>query len=133
MLIRTLEVGDELVLEGDIRVTLLGVAGDAVLFEIAMPPSPRSGDPQVSEGRALLEREAFDLVVASHVLHATIDLRQTLQHTQELLAPGGTLLLVETLRPVARGWTVTGIADDLNSPRAAAGGPGLMLSSGSTQ
>jgi acyl transferase domain-containing protein len=37
----------------------------------------------------------FDLIIAANVLHATADLRQTLSHVQELLAPGGLLLLLE--------------------------------------
>jgi microcystin synthetase protein McyG len=40
------------------------------------------------------ERE-FDVIVASNVLHATHDLRQTLAHVRSLLAPGGVLLLIE--------------------------------------
>ena len=38
---------------------------------------------------------AFDLVVASNVLHATPDLRRTLGNMRRLLAPGGLLLMVE--------------------------------------
>jgi NAD(P)-dependent dehydrogenase (short-subunit alcohol dehydrogenase family)/predicted O-methyltransferase YrrM/acyl carrier protein len=37
----------------------------------------------------------YDLVIAANVLHATRNLRQTLQHVQQLLAPGGQLLLIE--------------------------------------
>jgi SAM-dependent methyltransferase len=37
----------------------------------------------------------FDLIIAANVLHATADLRQTLGHVQELLSPGGLLLLLE--------------------------------------
>lgn len=40
----------------------------------------------------------FDLVVASHVLHATADLRQTLRNVRRLLRPGGRLLLLETVK-----------------------------------
>jgi acyl transferase domain-containing protein/SAM-dependent methyltransferase/acyl carrier protein len=39
--------------------------------------------------------ESFDLVVAANVLHATPNLRRSLNHVQTLLAPGGLLLLVE--------------------------------------
>jgi len=42
----------------------------------------------------------YDLIVAANVLHATIDLRQTLQHVQQLLAPGGMLVLIEGTAPV---------------------------------
>jgi len=38
---------------------------------------------------------SFDLVIAANVLHATADLRSTLGHVRELLAPGGVLLLLE--------------------------------------
>ncbi|MCW5623129.1 MAG: SDR family NAD(P)-dependent oxidoreductase [Burkholderiales bacterium] len=44
----------------------------------------------------------FDLVVAANVLHATADLRQTLDHVRSLLAPGGVLLLLEVTQPL--GW-----------------------------
>ena len=37
----------------------------------------------------------FDVILASNVLHATHDLRQTLQNARSMLAPGGYLLLVE--------------------------------------
>jgi SAM-dependent methyltransferase len=37
----------------------------------------------------------FDVVVATNVLHATRDLRETLRHVRALLAPGGMLLLCE--------------------------------------
>ncbi|MEW5983052.1 MAG: SDR family NAD(P)-dependent oxidoreductase [Acidobacteriota bacterium] len=42
---------------------------------------------------------SYDVVVAANVLHATKDLRQTLAHIRQLLAPGGLLLLVEGIRP----------------------------------
>ncbi len=38
---------------------------------------------------------SFDLIIAANVLHATADLRQTLQHVQQLLAAQGLLLLLE--------------------------------------
>ena len=38
---------------------------------------------------------AWDVIVAANVLHATRDLRQTLRHVRELLAPAGVLILVE--------------------------------------
>ncbi|GAA6617367.1 SDR family NAD(P)-dependent oxidoreductase [Scytonema sp. NUACC26] len=37
----------------------------------------------------------YDLILAANVLHATSDLRQTLQHVQQLLTPGGMLVLLE--------------------------------------
>ena len=45
---------------------------------------------------------AFDVVVASNVLHATVDLRRTLGHVRSLLAPGGVLVLIETV--ARRAW-----------------------------
>lgn len=38
----------------------------------------------------------YDLIVAANVLHATQDLRQTLQQVRKLLAPQGILILLET-------------------------------------
>jgi microcystin synthetase protein McyG len=37
----------------------------------------------------------YDLVIAANVLHATQELRTSLRHVRQLLAPGGLLLLVE--------------------------------------
>lgn len=45
------------------------------------------------------EAHAYDLVVASHVLHATNCLKDSLQNIRRLLKPGGRLLLLETTRP----------------------------------
>ena len=42
---------------------------------------------------------SFDLIIASDVLHATRDLRRTVQHVKTLLASGGRLLLLEITRP----------------------------------
>ncbi len=44
----------------------------------------------------------FDVVLAANVLHATGDLRATLDHVRRLLAPGGTLILLEGT--VAQRW-----------------------------
>jgi microcystin synthetase protein McyG len=44
--------------------------------------------------------EAFDLCIAANVLHATRDLRQTLEHARRLLVPGGLLLLLEGTAPL---------------------------------
>jgi 1-acyl-sn-glycerol-3-phosphate acyltransferase len=41
---------------------------------------------------------SFDLVVAANVLHATPDLRRSLANMRHLLAPGGSLLLLEITR-----------------------------------
>jgi acyl transferase domain-containing protein/NADPH:quinone reductase-like Zn-dependent oxidoreductase/SAM-dependent methyltransferase/acyl carrier protein len=42
---------------------------------------------------------AFDVIVASQVLHATADLRQTLGHVRHLLAKSGLLILLEVVKP----------------------------------
>jgi len=44
-----------------------------------------------------LSVESFDIVVASNVIHATADLRQSLHHVRSLMRPGGVLLLAETV------------------------------------
>jgi NADPH:quinone reductase-like Zn-dependent oxidoreductase/SAM-dependent methyltransferase/acyl carrier protein len=46
-------------------------------------------------------RHQFDLILASNCLHATRELRQTLGHVRQLLAPHGMLVLVEGSRPTA--------------------------------
>ncbi|MDL1883142.1 SDR family NAD(P)-dependent oxidoreductase [Anaerolineae bacterium CFX8] len=43
--------------------------------------------------------QSFDLVIAANVLHATRDLRESLEHARQLLAPGGVLLLLESAAP----------------------------------
>ncbi|KAI0438674.1 lovastatin nonaketide synthase [Xylaria telfairii] len=43
----------------------------------------------------------YDLVIASHVLHATEDLDVSLRNVRKLLKPNGKLLLFETTRPEA--------------------------------
>jgi len=40
----------------------------------------------------------FDVVLAANVLHATKDLSETLRHIQQLLVPGGILVVAETTR-----------------------------------
>jgi acyl carrier protein len=44
---------------------------------------------------ALYPPHGFDVVVASNVLHATLDLPQTIANARALLAPGGMLLMLE--------------------------------------
>lgn len=46
-----------------------------------------------------LAGQQFDLVLAVNVLHATIDLRQSLRHARQLLAPGGLLVVMEETEP----------------------------------
>ncbi|HLD78667.1 MAG TPA: class I SAM-dependent methyltransferase, partial [archaeon] len=42
---------------------------------------------------------SFDVVLAANVLHATSDLRRTLAHVQQLLAPDGLLALFDATKP----------------------------------
>ncbi|MEM6252539.1 MAG: SDR family NAD(P)-dependent oxidoreductase [Cyanobacteria bacterium P01_D01_bin.156] len=46
------------------------------------------------------ESDAYDLVIASNVLHATADLDQALTHVRSLLSPGGQLVLLEGTQPL---------------------------------
>ncbi|HEX4446240.1 MAG TPA: type I polyketide synthase [Polyangiaceae bacterium] len=41
------------------------------------------------------EAGAYDVVIAANVLHATADLRRSVEYARDLLAPGGMLLLLE--------------------------------------
>jgi NADPH:quinone reductase-like Zn-dependent oxidoreductase/SAM-dependent methyltransferase/acyl carrier protein len=45
------------------------------------------------------EPHSFDIILVSDVLHATSDLRTSLDHVKELLASGGLLVLLETDNP----------------------------------
>jgi acyl transferase domain-containing protein/SAM-dependent methyltransferase/nucleoside-diphosphate-sugar epimerase/acyl carrier protein len=53
-------------------------------LDIAAPPAAQGFEPH-----------AYDIVIAANVLHATRDLASTVGHARTLLAPGGTLLLLE--------------------------------------
>jgi acyl transferase domain-containing protein len=61
------------------------------VLDIEQPPSDQGIDPYT-----------FDLVIAANVLHATKDLRQTLNHVQQLLKPGGIVALLEGTAPQRR-------------------------------
>jgi acyl transferase domain-containing protein/NAD(P)-dependent dehydrogenase (short-subunit alcohol dehydrogenase family)/SAM-dependent methyltransferase/acyl carrier protein len=58
------------------------------LFDVERDP--------VSQGFELGE---YDVVIAANVLHATVDLRRTVEHARDLLAPGGLLFLLEGVAP----------------------------------
>ena len=45
------------------------------------------------------EAGAFDFVIGTNVLHAVADLRSTLRHVHELLAPGGNLVFMDVANP----------------------------------
>lgn len=49
-----------------------------------------------------IDLQAYDIVLAANVLHATRDLPTTLAHVQQLLAPGGLMVLLEDTQ--ASGW-----------------------------
>ncbi len=66
-----------------------------------------------TEAHLALHRGSFDVVIAANVVHATRDVQATLSGIAKLLAPGGTLILLETTRDLAwhditiglvRGW-----------------------------
>ncbi|RDL41700.1 Thiolase-like protein [Venustampulla echinocandica] len=46
-----------------------------------------------------IEPGTYDIIVASHVLHATRSLTKTLENIRKLLKPGGKLFLVEVTKP----------------------------------
>lgn len=56
--------------------------------------------------------EKFDIVIAFNVLHATQDLGQSVAHVHDLLAPGGTLFLLENT--VSMDWVeiIWGLTED---------------------
>ncbi|HEY9088382.1 MAG TPA: beta-ketoacyl synthase N-terminal-like domain-containing protein, partial [Anaerolineaceae bacterium] len=43
--------------------------------------------------------QQFDLIIAANVIHATQDLRVTLRHVRQLLAPGGLFIMLEVTAP----------------------------------
>ena len=51
------------------------------------------------------EAGAFDFIIGTNVLHAVSDVRAALQHVHELLAPGGSLVFMDTATPQL--WTET--------------------------
>ena len=53
----------------------------------------------------------FDLVLASNVLHATADLRQTLQQVKTLLSSEGLLVLLEGTRPLRFADVIVGLTE----------------------
>ena len=59
-------------------------------------------DIEADPGRQGFGSQSFDVIVAANVLHATRDLRETLRHARQLLAPRGLLLLLEGTQP--QGW-----------------------------
>ena len=56
-------------------------------------------------------RHSFDLVVAANVIHATRDLRKSLRTVEQLLAPGGLLILCESTTHFAWFDITTGLVE----------------------
>ena len=52
-----------------------------------------------------LAAESFDFIIGTNVLHAVSDVRATLGHLRDLLAPGGSLVFMDTATPQL--WTET--------------------------
>ncbi len=53
--------------------------------------------------------EAYDIVIAANVLHATPDLRRSLAHVRALMAPAGKLVLLEATCPTRFGDLTVGL------------------------
>jgi len=61
---------------------------DARVLDISRPPEDQGFEPA-----------AWDIIIASNVLHATADISQTLAHVAALSAPGGIVLINEMVEP----------------------------------
>jgi acyl transferase domain-containing protein/NADP-dependent 3-hydroxy acid dehydrogenase YdfG/acyl carrier protein/ubiquinone/menaquinone biosynthesis C-methylase UbiE len=48
------------------------------------------------------EEHAYDIVIIYQVVHATLDIRQSMRHVEQLLASDGVLVVVEVERPLPR-------------------------------
>jgi acyl transferase domain-containing protein/NADPH:quinone reductase-like Zn-dependent oxidoreductase/SAM-dependent methyltransferase/acyl carrier protein len=57
------------------------------------------------------DAHAYDIVIAANVLHATADLRRTLDNVRTLMASEGVLLLLEGTRPLRLGDLIVGLTD----------------------
>jgi hypothetical protein len=53
MSVYTLQAGDEVVLDGDIRITVLAVGGEEVLLGVSAPAAARGPAPDVPEPQTL--------------------------------------------------------------------------------
>ena len=70
------------------------------VLDVSQPPTTQGFEPK-----------SFDLIVAANVLHATPDLRRTMEHVRSLLAPGGLLMLLEGTAPQRFGDLTVGLTD----------------------
>src|SRR5262249_36940007 len=57
------------------------------------------------------DAHSFDVVIAANVLHATADLKRTLENVQALLRPEGLLLLLEVTRPLRFADIIVGLTE----------------------
>ncbi|NEP77742.1 MAG: acyltransferase domain-containing protein [Okeania sp. SIO3B3] len=57
------------------------------------------------------EAHQYDIIIAANVLHATVNIKETLSNTRKLLAPGGILLLLEVTTKNRIGDLVFGLLD----------------------
>src|SRR5690606_7556796 len=62
-------------------------------------------------GEQGFEEGSFDIVVASNVLHATPDIRATLSRLHTVLAPGGSVVVLEGVLPQRFGDLTVGLTD----------------------
>ncbi len=58
-------------------------------------PFVQFGTLDIEQNRADFDVDAFDIIIAANVLHATRDIGQTLEHCYGRLAPGGFIMLLE--------------------------------------
>jgi hypothetical protein len=56
-------------------------------------------------------RQSCDVLIAANVVHATRDMRQTLQRVRDLVAPDGTAILLETTQALAWHEVTTGLLE----------------------
>jgi polyketide synthase PksN len=71
------------------------------IFDIQQPPRQQR-----------IAHSHYDLVIATNVLHATCNIRQTLQNTKALLKQGGLLLINEIVEKSVVGTVTFGLTDD---------------------
>ncbi|GAA3755601.1 amino acid adenylation domain-containing protein [Salinactinospora qingdaonensis] len=77
-----------------------GDAIDTALLDIEKDP--------LTQG---FEAASFDLVLASNVVHATRDVKETLEHIGEVTVPGGRVLLAEMVAPAAVYTLIFGVTE----------------------
>ncbi|WP_263360097.1 type I polyketide synthase [Acidicapsa ligni] len=68
-------------------------------------------DLEKESGYSEIALHSVDVILAANVVHATVDLRQSLNHLTRLLRPGGTLVLLEGTTPSRFGDLTVGMTD----------------------